>query len=271
MEREQHYANASVAPGHQAAFAADSSCSVDNISMYEQELQTLQRSFVLDAASLHKLRTLLVSLKLLRTYHELVTRNDGRSGAVALVIREQPIPQVVFKGKQLDLYTVQVITAPDFRGTFTEKMQAAIRTYENATVLPATPVENDTARVEAFQRIATFDDLRLTFSSRMAPISLRFHLQYETSPGVQAVAETEVSLPMIAITNESQWADAAGKLMLSDAFEGAAEVSFARFANTLNAHFIAATRQEPGRPMRPLSEADWCYIHGKFFGARHSR
>lgn len=271
LEREQHCANLSVAFGQQAALAADSSSTLHNISIYEQELQTLLRSFVLDAASLHKLRILLVSLKMLRTYHQLVAGNDGRSAAVALVIREQPIPKVVFKGKQLDLYSVQVITTPGFRGGF-EKMQAVIvpsdaSSSSTPTVLPATPLENDTAKVEAFQRIAMFDDLKLTFSSRMAPLALRFRLQYEASPGTQAVAETEASLPMIAITNESQWVDAAGKLMISEAFEGATEVPFARFANTLNAHFLAATRQELGRPMRPLSDADWCYLHSKFFGA----
>lgn len=42
-------------------------------------------------------------------------------------------------------------------------------------------------------------------------------------------------------------------------------MSWPQFANAIHHHFLKATRQDPARPSRGLTESDWIYIHNKYF------
>ncbi len=53
---------------------------------------------------------------------------------------------------------------------------------------------------------------------------------------------------------------------LAHSFALQAEIPWIGFANTLQRHFIRATRQDPVRPTRCLSAQDMAYLHEKFFG-----
>lgn len=229
-----------------------------------QQCKTLHSSHVLEFSTVHKIRTLVGSLLLLRAKTLLLQQAQP----ISLHIVDQPLPQVVFKGKSIEPYTVQVLTRPGFKEHSLSKMQAIILLDDLpvGTVVPPSPVENDAVRIDTFQRIALFNELKLAVSSRMIPVSFTFRMQVHTTSGQSFIAESERSRPLIVITNESQWSDAAGKLLHADAFEGELEIPWPQFANTLHAHVIAATRQDPLRPSRTLSDADWFYIHSKFFG-----
>ena len=198
-------------------------------------------------------------------------RQPGAAPAVLLLI-EQPLPQVVFKGKVMDPYTVKLVTLPEWNddACVTTKMNALLCVNIDLLaggVMPQTQVENSQAKLAAFQRCALFSDLKLQLSTRMTPATLRFSLPlYNPATGRTVTIESPHSNPFIAITNESQWFDAAGKLALTHAFEDASEIAFAKFANILHVHFLAATRQDFCRPIRSLNSSDWSYLHSNFFG-----
>lgn len=162
-----------------------------------------------------------------------------------LLIHEQPLPQVVFKGKIMDPYIVKLVTLPEWSDALVTAKIVNARLCNNndlpaGTIVPETPIENDSAKLDAFQHCAVFNDLKLQLSTRMMPVTLRFSLSlYNPATGCTVTIESPHSNPVIAITNESQWSDDAGKLVLAHAFEGASDISFAKFANTLHMHFLA--------------------------------
>ncbi len=109
---------------------------------------------------------------------------------------------------------------------------------------------------------------------------------------VVATVESGASNHFVVITNEIQWQGSAGTLLKRDTFEGQVqliqrndvleiiviiflnneicvvqlEVTWPSFANALQRHTLKATKQDPARPIRPLSPYDLKYIKGTFFG-----
>jgi len=75
-------------------------------------------------------------------------------------------------------------------------------------------------------------------------VHLKFSVQITPKKGITTIIHSTPSYPFIVITNESQWCEAAGKLILADAFTGLNEISWSEFANALHHHFLKATRQE---------------------------
>ena len=67
------------------------------------------------------------------------------------------------------------------------------------------------------------------------------------------------SAPFIVFTNESQWEESEGILLKKDCFS-TNDVTFERFANYLQMHFLRSTRQDPYNPERGLSIHDLNYI-----------
>jgi len=122
--------------------------------------------------------------------------------------------------------------------------------------------------MDNLQRVALFHNVKVNVSTRMAPVYLKFSVQAQTAKGGSQLIESSLSYPLIVITNESQWCDAAGKLVIADAMAGYLEVPWQQFANAMHHHFLKATRQDPARPSRALIEPDWNYIHSKFFGTK---
>lgn len=76
--------------------------------------------------------------------------------------------------------------------------------------------------------------------------------------------ESELSFPLVAITNESQWPEATGKLLIADAFRDDSETTWGLLANTLQYHFLTITNQSLEAPVRKLYQWELQYIHARF-------
>jgi len=131
------------------------------------------------------------------------------------------------------------------------------------------PIENDVQAMEALKRVTYFHNIKFNVSTRMSMVYLRFVVQVQlaNNAGTHTI-ESPGSSPIIVITNESQWCDAAGKLLLFEAFGEANDVTWQHLANVTHTHFLKATRQESGRPNRRLNRGEFQYLHYKFFAGQ---
>jgi hypothetical protein len=107
--------------------------------------------------------------------------------------------------------------------------------------------------------------IRLQFSCRIWPKGKQ---ETKDPPANAMELTTSISSPIIAITNESQWAEAAGKLLATDTFSDSSvnQITFPSFANILQRHVIIATGQDLNQPNRPITDWEYKYIQSKFFG-----
>lgn len=137
-----------------------------------------------------------------------------------LVIEDQPIPQVTFKNKSLeDNYVVKLITASNVEIQNISKVKAQL-VSEERTWKTEKPLENDESTMDIYNRFATFHHLKVQVSTRMSMVFMKFGVQLQQSNGVSPIIQSHPSYPLIVITNESQWCEAAGKLVLMDSFAG---------------------------------------------------
>lgn len=115
---------------------------------------------------------------------------------------------------------------------------------------------------------AMFEQLRFSKGTGVKIVRLRFSCNAETSgaavpgcPPKKFVVESPMSAPFIVMTNESQFADSAAKLLETDAFApGVTAISWNRFANLLQFHYLMCTRQQLTKILRPLTRADLAYF-----------
>lgn len=184
---------------------------------------------------------------------------------VSLYVTEQPLPQVVFKEKPIEeRYVVAVLTASQ-QDIAVDKHMSAILNFGDVQVKAGTAtLANHIVPVDSTlnERRSCFETLAVNISTRMAPISLKF--QTIVSKGsFQSPVATVPTYPFIVITNESQWFEAAGKLLVLDTFTSGKNVFWPQFANTLHSHYLKATRQSEAE--RPIYHFEFDYIHQRFF------
>jgi len=74
--------------------------------------------------------------------------------------------------------------------------------------------------IDAFHKNAKFNHFKIHISTRMSMVKLRFNATVTPTKGAVTPIQSEGSAPFIVITNESQWCEAAGKLLNDDAFAG---------------------------------------------------
>lgn len=244
-----------------------------------KELQGLHRLVILDPPALHQLRMLLQRLKIQQQKIELFRQElqfalDPHCSSpciAALMLTDQPTPQVLFKGKMLeDNYVLALLTATNVNIQDISKVKA-ILVAEEKNWKNKKPIENDIQPMDSMKRVLTFHNIKLNVSTRMSMVYLKFAVQVTLQNGGTHTIESAGSSPIIVITNESQWCDAAGKLLLFEAFGGPqplADIPWQHLANVTHTHFLKATRQEPGRPQRRLNHGEFQYIHCKFFGGQ---
>jgi len=221
-------------------------------------------------AELHK------QMKQLELYRE-ETRHiqEGSMPSIplaALVILKQPFPLVIRKSKQFteDQLTVQLLT-----GGFNDLgMKEGGLPHVTATLLlengPAGNVcflESNTQPLDT-NGVARFP-LLFPVGTRKSVVHLKFGMPLSNGNGAPAV-ESEMSEPLVIITNECQWEGSLGTLIKKDAFGGKLEISWPLFANTLQHYFLVATKQDMHNPKRPLSQFDFNYLQGKYFGNRNT-
>eukprot|EP01087_Luapelamoeba_hula_P005728 TRINITY_DN1578_c0_g1_i1.p1 TRINITY_DN1578_c0_g1~~TRINITY_DN1578_c0_g1_i1.p1 ORF type:complete len:586 (+),score=130.15 TRINITY_DN1578_c0_g1_i1:247-2004(+) len=249
------------------------------IELELKEVQALHRSVILDPPALHQLRMLLQRLKIQQQKIELFRQElqlvlNPRSPPpciAALVLTDQPTPQVLFKGKTLeDSYVLILLTGSNVNVQTISKVRAILVADEKSWKTKK-PIENETQNMDPMKRISIFHNIKLNVSTRMSMVYLKFGVQVQLAGdgGTHAI-ESAGSSPIIVITNESQWCDAAGKLLLFEAFGGQAEIPWQHLANVTHTHFLKATRQEPGRPSRRLNHGEYQYLHYKFFSGQLS-
>jgi len=249
------------------------------IELELKEVQSLHRSVILDPSSLHQLRMLLQRLKIQQQKIELyrqelqlvLTPRSPSPCIAALVLTDQPTPQVLFKGKTLeDTYVLGLLTGSNVTVQNVSKVKA-ILVAEEKNWKSKKPIENDVQSMDALKRVSLFHNIKVNVSTRMSMVYLKFALQVTLGQGGGShTIESAGSSPIIVITNESQWCDAAGKLLLFEAFSGQEEVPWQHLANVTHTHFLKATRQEPGKPARRLNHGEYQYLHYKFFAGQMS-
>ncbi|ELR17222.1 Signal transducer and activator of transcription STAT family protein [Acanthamoeba castellanii str. Neff] len=227
------------------------------IELELKELQGLHRSVILDPPALHQLRMLLQRLKIQQQKIELFRQE-----------LQLPTPQVLFKGKTLeDNYVLALLSGSNVNIQNISKVKA-ILVAEEKNWKNKKPIENDVQAMDSMKRVLTFHNIKLNVSTRMSMVYLKFAVQVTLQNGGTHTIESAGSSPIIVITNESQWCDAAGKLLLFEAFGGQTEIPWQHLANVTHTHFLKATRQDPGRPQRRLNHGEFQYIHYKFFGGQ---
>mmetsp|Transcript_30647 Transcript_30647/g.85838 ORF Transcript_30647/g.85838 Transcript_30647/m.85838 type:complete len:610 (+) Transcript_30647:1-1830(+) len=116
---------------------------------------------------------------------------------------------------------------------------------------------------------AVLTDIRFSKGTRLKMVRIQFVGQVSfqpkgQQPPITMTTESEPSCPFIIMTNESQWDYSEGILFQKDAFSNN-DMSWVRFANLLQNHYMKATRQDPELPDRPLSLHDINYIHRLLF------
>jgi len=247
------------------------------IELELKEVQTLHRSVILDPPALHQLRMLLQRLKIQQQKIELFRQElqlvlNPRSPPpciAALVLTDQPTPQVLFKGKTLeDSYVLVLLSGSNVSIQNISKVKAILVADEKSWKTKK-PIENEIQSMDPMKRVSLFHNIKLNVSTRMSMVYLKFGVQVQLAHdgGTHAI-ESAGSSPIIVITNESQWCDAAGKLLLFEAFGGQNEIPWQHLANVTHTHFLKATRQDPGRPSRRLNHGEYQYLHYKFFGGQ---
>lgn len=243
-----------------------------------QELFGVIRTIILNSDTLLAARRLVQLLQLhqhvLEMYRQEIHHAFGSGTVVpahqvppvvSLYITEQPLPQVVFKEKPIEeRYSISILTASQ-QDIVVDKHMTALLNYGDIQVKPGTStLSHHITPIDSSmnERRANFDQLTVNISTRMSPISVKFQTLISKA-SFQSPVATASSMPFIVITNESQWFEAAGKLLNLDTFSSGKNVYWPQFANTLHSHYLKATRQSEAE--RPLYHFELNYIHQRFF------
>ncbi len=136
-----------------------------------------------------------------------------------MVLTDQPTPQVLFKGKTLeDTYVLVLLTGSNVNIQNISKVKA-ILVAEEKNWKSKKPIENEVQSMDATKRVSLFHNIKLNVSTRMSMVYLKFAVQVTLGQnGGTHTIESAGSSPIIVITNESQWCEAASKLLLFEAF-----------------------------------------------------
>eukprot|EP01125_Pyxidicula_operculata_P019847 TRINITY_DN721_c4_g2_i2.p1 TRINITY_DN721_c4_g2~~TRINITY_DN721_c4_g2_i2.p1 ORF type:complete len:724 (+),score=272.31 TRINITY_DN721_c4_g2_i2:304-2172(+) len=252
-----------------------------HIQMEIQKLMEITKTVVVDADLLHMIRQLVhqitnqshqVDLFLKEisddniNYFKKDTGGLGFKSVAKLVITEQPLPHVMFKGKMMEgSYTVSLLTGASDHFSHISEIQATL-IAEGVNYKSKKPIENGSSKLDSFQKQAIFNNMKVNVSTRMTMVSVKFNVDV-TSADSKTVVESPTSYPFIVITNESQWVEAASKVIIAESFpSGQSQVPWAEFANTLQIHFLSATRQDCSMPERPLQFYEIKWFHQKING-----
>ena len=117
-----------------------------------------------------------------------------------------------------------------------------------------------------------FVPMKFSKGTRKRAVSFSFEvkLREAASEGKERPASFTLSAmgessELVVTTNECQWEEAEGMLLLRDCFRTIQNVPWTVFCNFLQFHFLLATRQDVDNPVRWLEFSDFCYFHQTFF------
>jgi hypothetical protein len=121
-------------------------------------------------------------------------------------------------------------------------------------------LENAVDKYDITKRHVIFPDIKVSASTRMNPVSIVFHAKEKVkgkSGGGEVLTTSILSHPLIVITNESQWCDAATKLFLLELFPD-------RVRQTLNHHSYSLFRTRLlGVYLQTFYITMYCELQGK--------
>ncbi|KYR00530.1 signal transducer and activator of transcription (STAT) family protein [Tieghemostelium lacteum] len=258
-----------------------------DIDEENSELKNLLSQRILEPMDLKKIREAIEGLKshlrivdVLMNELRYILNKKKPECCVGLILTQQPYSQVIFRGGKgiPDTFKVKLISGviePDFISSITaniDKSESASKkekgpTEKDKEKLSGTALlENEVADLVLPGMEAEFKNLKINISTRMTPSHLKFSAYYKdkSNPNSQKIVESYPSSPLVVITNESQWATAAGKLLAADAFGDKEEISWELFANILHNHLLKVTGQE-NTIQRKLHSWEFDYIQKNYF------
>lgn len=125
-------------------------------------------------------------------------------------------------------------------------------------------LENASAAFDSYEHQALFASIKVNISTRMTPVHFKFGLQVRNGEFSMQV-ESGPSYPFIVITNESQWCEAAGKLLHADAFADNAvslldisSIIHAKLYTVLARDHLGSVRQHTSKSLLAINVAELC-------------
>eukprot|EP00028_Trichosphaerium_sp_Am-I-7-wt_P000889 CAMPEP_0168524560 /NCGR_PEP_ID=MMETSP0405-20121227/10731_1 /TAXON_ID=498012 /ORGANISM="Trichosphaerium sp, Strain Am-I-7 wt" /LENGTH=556 /DNA_ID=CAMNT_0008546807 /DNA_START=69 /DNA_END=1739 /DNA_ORIENTATION=+ len=242
-----------------------------------QKLQVLNRDIILSPRDLQMLfnlhQDLQIQLKQLELlYHELQSLVNGNMNNCycSLIVTKQPFPEVFKNGCTLpdDSLVVQMLTGSNVDIVNVGPVKASLVSDGNHA--KKDKLVNNQAHLDN-SKCAKFP-LKLNLSTRKQSVVLKFsvlvHLRNKQGQVANVTIESLPSLPFVVITNESQWEDSMQILFKKDTFNGKLEIPWPQLCNTLQRHFLRATKQDLMNPKRHLNAYDFKYINERFFDSK---
>lgn len=238
-------------------------------------LNTLTSKFILEPVDISRVNVLQNELSIELQQLEMYERelkvaahpdNVTREQIPAtLVIIKQPFPRSVKQNKPMeDGVTLRLLTGVYYKVCATGLVRADVITdYTTRSKKNPTTVQNNLKPIQ--NNVAVFNDLIFPNGTRKKTIRLKFsvdvQMQLPNGSSFGATLESNLSQPFIVKTNENQWEESEGILLKYESFGNALQTSWCQFANALQKRYLAATRQDIQKPIRPLSVQDINYLY----------
>eukprot|EP00339_Tiarina_fusa_P004809 CAMPEP_0117014910 /NCGR_PEP_ID=MMETSP0472-20121206/12007_1 /TAXON_ID=693140 ORGANISM="Tiarina fusus, Strain LIS" /NCGR_SAMPLE_ID=MMETSP0472 /ASSEMBLY_ACC=CAM_ASM_000603 /LENGTH=511 /DNA_ID=CAMNT_0004718585 /DNA_START=14 /DNA_END=1546 /DNA_ORIENTATION=+ len=241
------------------------------------ELEAAHKTYIFTPLDIHKMEIFILAL----TNQEITIQffqselSDLLQGNVLkgrlLLIKEQPASHVVFKGKIIeDRYVIQLVTSlPDslMQSQKDTKVIASMYTEENNPMKGKKTLSNNIVCVTSDKQ-AVFQGMKAEISTRMSPVHLFFELTNKANVTLACTRhDPRYNSCIVVITNESQWCEAQGKLIVQNCFSNNTEqVPWIRYANDIHRHFLKTSRQDLTNFARCILPHELEYLHHKYFG-----
>jgi hypothetical protein len=247
------------------------------IEQSAQRLEQLNDTHILTATDAYRLVCLSDSFALharrLRLYQEeLFQAQSGQpvKPVASLVITKQPFPCTVKQSKSVDdPVDVVLITGAKSEIQAMGQVKAELINEDYNPISKkknSAPAIQNAAETMDESLMVTFKRLIFPHGSRVKSVNMRF-AQEVTMNGSSVRLLSEPTKPFIVMTNHGQRSTTEGKLLKKHTFANRSEIPWPAFANAMQIHYIRATKQDPKKPVRPLSNKDIEYLHlSKFNG-----
>jgi len=221
------------------------------------------------------IKLLQLQQKELHFYTNYSPNNMSTSSCFAeLVITKQPPTKTVKKNSnfcstQEEPIFVELLKAPKAECSPIGKVNATVINPKSRTGRDAKLQVIGGAQPMDENGAASFSDIKFTKGTRKSPVHLRFRVEVEyiTAAGspMKTHLDSENTEPFIIATNENQWLDTEGILLQGSIFNNRTDVSWYRFANMFQIHYLQASRRDQAYRCRALTPSDFHHIHSTCF------
>ena len=259
-----------------------------DVKSHREWLECLYSDTLLAPLGIHKARQLRKDLRTreiqLNAWYNIIVmilkEEDCKSLYAELIIKNQPFPAIVAKGKLLESnpIVVQLVIACEIKiHAVSEVMVECVEmtpasSRSSSQTQPLLELESFYVPLNDLQRGGKIL-LKFCNGSRKNLYRVRFACKLDYSQnGVrsQTMITSPFSEPFIVITNECQWEESEGALMAEAFFFGIESNSlpWPTIANNIHHNFLRAIRQDQKSPVRWLCRHTLGYIHERFFSSQ---